>query len=104
MIIDVKAEINKFKGCNDRDKLDRAILDYKNQARQSASDIFLAGQYNSVALELQKICDKLPPPNLKIVTGSKSNVPVKTAKITSKEAAKINEAWKQKAGSAGKKT
>jgi len=101
MIIDVKAEINKHKNCNDRDKLERAIQDYKNLARQHAMDITLAGQYNMVALKLQEFCDKLPAPRLKNVLGNKSNVPVKTAKISSNEAAKIDAAWKQKAGNKG---
>jgi len=102
MIINVKGEIEKFKNCNDRDKLERAILDYKNQARQNAMDIVLAGQFNSIVFELQKVCDKLPAPKLKNVGSNKPNVPVKTAKITSKEAAKIDAAWKQKAGNKGK--
>jgi len=102
MIVDVKSEINKYKNCNDRDKLERAIYEYKSQARQNATDFVLAGQFNSIALELQKVCDKLPAPKLKNVASNKSNVPVKTAKITSKEAAKIDAAWKQKAGNKGK--
>jgi hypothetical protein len=102
MIIDVKAEINKYKNCNDRDKLERAIFDYKNQVRQNATDFVVAGQFNRIVLELQKIVDKLPAPKLKNVVSSRPNVAVKTAKITSNEAAKIDEAWKQKAGNKGK--
>jgi hypothetical protein len=102
MIINVKGEIEKFKNCNDRDKLERAIVGYKNQARQNATDIVLAGQFNSIVLELQKMCDKLPAPKLKNVVSNKPNVAVKTAKITSHEAQKIDEAWKQKAGNKGK--
>jgi hypothetical protein len=102
MIIDVKGEINKHKNCNDRDKLVRAIQDYKALALQSASDFNAAGKYNQIALELQKICDKLPAPKLKNVVSNKPNVAVKTAKITSHEAEKIDEAWKQKAGNKGR--
>jgi len=98
MIIDVKGEINKFKNCNDRDKLERAIQDFKNLALQNASDVNAAMQINSIVLELQKMCDKLPAPKLKNIVSGKSNVPVKTAKISSHEAEKIDAEWKKKAG------
>jgi len=98
MIIDVKGEINKYKSCTDRDKLERAIQDFKNLALQNASDVNAAMQINSIVLELQKMCDKLPAPKLKNIVSGKSNIPVKTARISSHEAAKIDAEWQKKAG------
>jgi len=103
MIIDVEKEVNKHRSCTDREKLERIIQDYKNLALQYAKNIALAGQYNMVAHKLREICDRLPAPNLKNVVSHTSNIPVKTAKITSKEASQIDAAWKQKAGNANKK-
>jgi len=98
MIIDVEAEINKHKNCTDRDKLERQIQEYKNLARDYASNFTLAGKYNMVARKLQEICDKLPAPRLRNVTSRASNAPVKTATITKEEDAKIKDAWKKRAG------
>jgi len=97
MIVDVKGEINKYKNCNDRDKLERAIQDFKKLALQNASDVNAAMQINSIVLELQKVCDKLPAPKLKNIISGKSNIPVKTAKITSHEAQRIETEWEKKA-------
>ena len=98
MIINVDAEVNKHKNCTERDKLERMIQEYKNLALQHAQNISLAGQYNLVAHKLRAICDKLPDPHLKKMASHAQNVPVKTVNITGKEAAKIDAAWKQKAG------
>ena len=97
-MINVEAEVSKHKNCKDRDELTKWIKEYKSLALKNATDIVAAGQYNMVALKLQEICDKLPPPRLKNIVPSSSNVPVKTASITSEENAKISAAWKQKAG------
>jgi len=98
MIVDVEAEVNKYKNCTDRDKLDRQIQECKNFARQNASNFSLAGKYNMIALKLQEICDRLPAPRLKNVISRSPSAPVKTATITSEEDAKIKAAWKKKAG------
>ena len=97
--MDVEAEVNKHKTCKDRDKLERIIQEYKSLMLQQAKNLTLAGQYNTVILKLQAICDKLPRPQLKNVTGRTQGAPVKTATITSEENTKINDAWNQRAGS-----
>jgi len=99
-MINVDAEVSKYRNCKDRDELGRHIKEYKDLALQHASDIMLAGQYSRVASKLQEICDKLPAPNLKgrAFSGS-SNTPTKTAKISKEEKAKIDAAWRRKAGS-----
>jgi hypothetical protein len=77
----------------------RWIRNYKDLALQSAANMVLAGQYNTVALKLQEICDKLPAPNLKNPANNNLlGVPTKTANISSDENARINAAWKQKTG------
>jgi hypothetical protein len=92
----VEAEVSKYKNCKDRDELVRAIKEYKNLAIQHAANLTAAGQYSSVALKLQEMCDKLPAPKLvKYPTGG-GNVPVKTASITNEEQARIDAAWKKK--------
>jgi len=97
-MINVEAEVSKHKYCKDRDELGRIIKDYKNLAIQvAAKDLIAAGQYNAVVLRLQEICDKLPAPRIKIITGSEHNTPVKTATISKEEEAKINAAWRKKA-------
>jgi len=97
MLIDVEKEVNKHRHCKDRDELTRVIKDYKNLAIQHASNLALAGNYNTVAFKLQEICDKLPAPHIKIPTGTHGSAPVKTANITKEEQAKINAAWTKKA-------
>jgi hypothetical protein len=94
-MVSVEAEVSKYKNCKDRDELVRLIKEYKSQALQHASNLVLAGQYSSVALKLQDLCDKLPAPQLKH-QASAPNVPVKTAKITSDEQARIDADWKKK--------
>jgi hypothetical protein len=97
-MINVEAEVSKYKSCKDRDELSRLISDYKNQALQCSNDIIKAGQYNMVAHKLQEICDKLPAPHFKNIVSSAQGAPVKTAKISNEEKAKINVAWSKKAG------
>jgi hypothetical protein len=92
----VETEVNKHKNCRDRDELGRLIRDYKDLARQSATNMVLAGQYNSVALKLQEICDKLPAPHLKNPGSNIHSTPVKTANINNEENARINAAWRKK--------
>jgi hypothetical protein len=59
----------------------------------------MAGQYNTVALRLQEIYDKLPAPHLKNIPGSRtSDAQTKTASITNDENARINAAWRKKTG------
>ena len=97
-MINVEAEVNKHKN-KSRDLLEKEIQEYKYLAREHAQDIYLAGQYNMVEFKLQEIFDKLPAPRLKNVPGSNlGSVPVKTANISRDEKAKINAAWKKKAG------
>jgi len=97
-MINVEAEVNKYKTCKDRDELEKLIKHYKNLALQSASNLTEAGQYSTVAQKLQEICNKLPAPQLiRYPTGSSKNGPVKTATITDEEHNKIDAAWKKKA-------
>ena len=101
-MINVEAEVGKHKNCKDRDELIRWINEYKGLALKSASDIYMAGQYNMVAMKLQEMCDKLPQPRLKNIVPGGSNMPTKTANITNEENAKISAAWNKKAGKGGK--
>jgi hypothetical protein len=95
----VEAEVNKHKHCKNRDELTMRIKEYKTLALQNATNMVLAGQYNTVALKLQELCDKLPPPNLKNITaGNRQDIQVKTASITNEENVRINSAWKQRTG------
>lgn len=96
-MIDVETEINKHKNCRDRDELGMLIKEYKNLAIEHAKNLVLAGQYNTVALKLQEICDKLPPPHLKNPVISKQNAPIKTVTINREEQARISDAWKKRA-------
>ena len=97
-MINVEAEVSKYKNCKDRDELVRRIKEYKSLALKYASDIVMAGQYNRVALKLQEICDKLPAPRLKKLSGSGTqSAPVKTATISNEETTKINADWEKKA-------
>jgi len=96
-MVNVDAEVSKYKNCKDRDELVRRIKEYKGLALQHASDFVTAGQYNMVALKLQEVCDKLPAPRLKNIVPNAPNVPVKTANITNEENARISAAWKKKA-------
>ena len=98
-MINVEAEVSKYKNTKDRDELGRVIKEYKSLALQNATDIVMAGQYNMVALKLQEICDKLPQPSIKNVAHNTSSVPVKTAAISKEEKDKINAVWKKKAKS-----
>jgi hypothetical protein len=101
-MINVEVEVSKHKNCKDRDELGMLIREYKNLALQSARDMALAGKYNSVALKLQEIYDKLPAPHLKNPGNSNLlGVPTKTANISSEENAKINAAWQKKTGGHG---
>jgi len=98
-MVNVEAEVNKHKN-KSRDLIEKQIQEYKYLAREHAQDIYTAGQYNMVAFKLQEIFDKLPAPRLKNVPGSgHDNIAVKTASISRDEKAKINAAWKKKAGS-----
>jgi len=95
-MIDVEAEVNKYRNSRDRDELERRIKDFKNLALQNATNLVMAGQYSSVANKLQAICDKLPAPRLiRYPTGTPS-APVKTATITNEEQARISADWKKK--------
>ena len=98
-MINVEAEVNKHKSCRDRDELGRLIKEYKDLAFQCATDIVMAGQYNMVAHKLQEICDKLPAPRFKKPAGGAPGAPVKTAKISKEEKAKISVAWNKRATS-----
>jgi hypothetical protein len=100
-MINVEAELSKHKNCKDRDELGMLIREYKNLALQSARDMVLAGKYNTVALKLQEIYDKLPAPHLKNVNSNLLGVPTKTANISNEENARINAAWKKKTGGHG---
>jgi hypothetical protein len=98
-MIGVEAEVNKHRSCKDRNELERLIREYKELALQHATNLVVAGQYTTVALKLQEICDRLPAPNLRNVTaGNKQEASVKTAAITNEENARINNAWKQRTG------
>ena len=97
-MVNVEAELSKYKNCKDRDELGRLIKDYKNLALKHATDIVKAGKYNMVALKLQEICNKLPPPKLKKLSGNTPGAPVKTATITSEENTQIKEDWDKRAG------
>jgi hypothetical protein len=99
--VNVEAEVNKHKNCKERDKLEKIIQDYKGLALQHAKDFIAAGQYNMVAHKLREICDRLPAQHVKSQFAKTQNVPVKTANITKDENARINAAWKQKAGNTG---
>ncbi|MCL2213654.1 MAG: hypothetical protein FWC06_00455 [Treponema sp.] len=100
-MINVEAEVNKHKNCKNKDELAMIIKGYKSLALQNASDLMMAGQINSVVFKLQEICDKLPAAPLKKIPTGRSDAQTKTAKITNEEKAKINAAWKKKAGSTG---
>ena len=96
-MINVEAEVNKYKSCRDRDELGRLIKDYKNLALQSATNLVAAGQYSTVAHKLQEICDKLPAPRLiKYPTGGTHGGQVKTATITNEEKDRISADWEKK--------
>jgi len=98
-MVNVEAEVSKYKACKDRDELERRINEYKNLALKHASNMGMAGQYNMVALKLQEICNKLPPPKLKRPADHINSVPVKTATITNEENIQIKAAWEKKAKS-----
>jgi len=98
-MIDVETELNKHRSCRDRDELEGYIKEYKNLALMHANNFVLAGQYNTIAQKLQEICNKLPAPHLKHISSGTQNAPVKTVNITNEEEAKIEAAWKQRAGS-----
>jgi len=95
-MINVDAEVSKYKNCKDRDELSMHIKEYKNLAIQNASNFVLAGEYNSVAFKLQELHDKLPAPNLKPVVSRKST-PTKTANLSAEERARIEAEWRRKA-------
>jgi len=92
-MIDVEAEVNKYKTTKDRAELEKRVQEYKQLATQNATNLVMAGQYSMVARKLQDICDRLPAPKLvKHSAGS----PAKTADITSEEQAKISADWKRR--------
>jgi len=97
-MINVEAEVNKHKNIKDRGELSLIIKEYKSLALQHANDLMLAGQYNTVMLKLQEICDKLPAPRLKKIPSQAPGAPTKTARISKEEKDKINAAWSRKAG------
>ncbi|MCL1813181.1 MAG: hypothetical protein FWG29_06615 [Treponema sp.] len=97
-MIDVEAEVNKHRNCKDRSKLEGVIQEYKNLVFKYASNLTLAGRYNSVVLKLQEICDKLPNPLTRNTAARAQGVPLKTASVTSEENEQISAAWKQKTG------
>jgi len=97
-MIDVEAEVNKHRNCKDRSKLEGVIQEYKNLVFKYASNLTLAGRYNTVVLKLQEICDKLPNPLTRNTAARTHGVPLKTATVTSEENEKISAAWKQKTG------
>jgi len=96
-MIDVEAEVNKYRNCKDRDELGRQIKSYKSLALQHAKNLVVAGQYSTVAQRLQEICDRLPAPHLIKYPSGTQNAQVKTATITGEERDKINADWKKKA-------
>jgi len=98
-MLNVDAEVSKYKNCKDRDEVGRAIKEYKSLALQHANDMILAGKYNSVAHNLQEIHDKLPAPRLKQIPGGREGAQTKTAKISKDEKAKINATWNKRTGS-----
>ncbi|MCL2264530.1 MAG: hypothetical protein FWC22_00695 [Treponema sp.] len=102
-MINVDAEVSKYKNIKDRDEIGRIIKEYKDLTLQHANDMILAGRYNSVVLRLQEIHDKLPAPPLKRIPVGTSGSPTKTAKITKEEKVKINDAWNKKANKGGKR-
>ena len=97
-MIDVEAEVNKYKGCKDLGKLEAAIQEYKGLAFKYAGNLTLAGRYNKVVLKLQEIYNKLPNPLTKKPTAKTQSVPLKTASITNEENAQISAKWKKKTG------
>jgi hypothetical protein len=94
-MIDVEAEVNKYKTTRDRTELEKGIQEYKNLAVQNATNLVAAGQYSMVARRLQEICDKLPPPKLVNYPAGKGKSS-QTAHITSEEQARINADWNRK--------
>ena len=96
-MIDVEAEVNKYKNSRDRDQLEKAIQEYKNFALQNATNLVVAGQYSTVAKKLKEICDRLPPPNLvKHQAGRTQGAQAKTVTITNEEQNKISADWKKR--------
>ena len=92
----VEAEVNKYKNCRDRDELLMMIKEYKSLALKHAANLVLAGQYSTVALRLQEICDKLPAPRLIKHPTSAHGAPAKTATITKEEHVRISDDWRKK--------
>jgi len=97
-MLNVEAEVSKYKNIKDRDELGRVIQSYKSNAIQHANDIFMAGQYDMVAHKLQVFYDKLPAPHIKNTAVHSQATPSKTAKISKEEKAQISAAWKKKTG------
>ena len=96
-MIDVEAEVNKYKNSRDRDEIERAIQDYKSFALQNASNLTMAAQYSAVVNKLKEICDRLPPPNLKKrAAGGSQGTQAKTATLSSEEKARISADWKKR--------
>ena len=95
-MIDVEAEINKYRNSRDREELERAIQEYKSFALQNASNLAMAAQYSAVANKLKEICDRLPPPNLRKHMAGGSQDKAKTATLTSEEKARISSEWKNR--------
>jgi len=102
-MINVDAELSKYKNCRDRDELERRITEYKNLALKNANNMITAGKYSTVALKLKEICDKLPAPRLKKLAGGAHDAQVKTATITNEENSQINADWEKRAKNTGGK-
>jgi len=94
-MIDVEAEVNKYKTTRDRTELEKRIQEYKQLATENATNLVMAGQYSMVARKLQEICDKLPAPKLVNYPRGKGGQ-AKTANITSEEQARIDADWRKK--------
>ena len=95
-MMDVEAEVNKYKNSKDRAELERVIQEYKSLALQNAKNLVAAGQYSMVALRLQKICDRLPAPKLVNYPAGNTGGPSQTARITSEEQARIDADWNKR--------
>jgi len=97
-MINVEAEVSKYKTIKDRDELGRIIRDYKDKALQCSGDLVAAGQYNMVVLKLQEIYDKFPAPKLRNPASRGPGAPTRTATTTSDEQAKIRSDWQKRTG------
>jgi len=97
-MINVEAEVSKYKNIKDRDELGRIIRDFKGKALQCSGDLVIAGQYNMVVLKLQEIYDKLPAPKMRNPAARTPGTPTRTATTTTAEQAKIKSDWQKRTG------